>query len=75
MVGPGGDTATFFLDENIVLVPELDGARAISDNLHEFIERVPGLFNTCDIYITTKRRLSSDMIYDQAENIRWSKSL
>lgn len=42
MVGPHSDTTTFFFDQNIVLVPELDGARAISDELHELIERIPG---------------------------------
>ncbi|XP_074657658.1 vacuolar protein sorting-associated protein 16 homolog [Tubulanus polymorphus] len=41
VVGHKKDKIEYFYEGTIHLVPELDGIRVISNNLHEFIQRVP----------------------------------
>ena len=41
MVGPLGDTVEFPVAPPVVLVPERDGVRVISDERHELLRRVP----------------------------------
>ena len=41
MVGPLGDTVEFPVAPPVVLVPERDGVRIISDERHELLRRVP----------------------------------
>jgi vacuolar protein sorting-associated protein 16 len=41
MVGPLGDTVEFPVSPPVVLVPERDGVRVVSDERHELLRRVP----------------------------------
>lgn len=41
MVGPLGDTVEFPVSPPVVLVPERDGVRVVSDEWHELLRRVP----------------------------------
>lgn len=41
MVGPYGDVVRFSYDEPIVLTPECDGVRILSNTYMEFLQRVP----------------------------------
>jgi hypothetical protein len=41
VVGPNGAVAQFFYDNRIHLVPDTDGVRVISNNLCDFLQRVP----------------------------------
>jgi len=41
MVGPYGDVVRFSYDEPIVLIPECDGVRVLSNTYMEFLRRVP----------------------------------
>ena len=42
VVGPNEDSVLFDLDLPVLIVPAMDGARLVADDIHEFIERVPG---------------------------------
>lgn len=41
MVGPNGDPVRYFYDEPIILIPECDGVRILSNSSMEFLQRVP----------------------------------
>lgn len=41
MVGPYGDVVRFSYEEPIVLIPECDGVRILSNTYMEFLRRVP----------------------------------
>lgn len=41
MVGPYGDSIKFPYDEPVVLIPESDGVRILSNTYMEFLQRVP----------------------------------
>ncbi|OIW33776.1 vacuolar protein sorting-associated protein 16 [Coniochaeta ligniaria NRRL 30616] len=41
VVGPHGAVAQFFYDNRIHLVPDIDGVRVISNNLCDFLQKVP----------------------------------
>lgn len=41
MVGPVGDPVHYFYDEPIILIPECDGVRILSNTNLEFLQRVP----------------------------------
>lgn len=41
MVGPYGDSVKYFYDEPVVLIPECDGVRILSNSNMEFLQRVP----------------------------------
>nr|GEW21219.1 protein vacuoleless1 [Tanacetum cinerariifolium] len=41
MVGPYGDPVRYIYDEPIILIPECDGARILSNSTMEFLQRVP----------------------------------
>lgn len=41
VVGPNGAVAQFFYDNRIHLVPDTDGVRVISNNLCDFLQKVP----------------------------------
>ncbi|KAA8526197.1 hypothetical protein F0562_008064 [Nyssa sinensis] len=41
MVGPYGDPVRYLYDEPIILIPECDGVRILSNNSMEFLQRVP----------------------------------
>ncbi|KAF3445002.1 hypothetical protein FNV43_RR14695 [Rhamnella rubrinervis] len=41
MMGPRGDPVTYLYDEPIILVPECDGVRILSNSSMEFLQRVP----------------------------------
>lgn len=41
MVGPYGDPVRYIYDEPIVLIPECDGVRILSNTIMEFLQRVP----------------------------------
>lgn len=41
MVGPHGDPVHYQYDEPIVLIPECDGVRILSNSSMEFLQRVP----------------------------------
>uniref|UniRef100_A0A0D6R9L4 Protein VACUOLELESS1 n=1 Tax=Araucaria cunninghamii TaxID=56994 RepID=A0A0D6R9L4_ARACU len=41
MVGPYGDSVRFTYDEPLVLIPECDGVRILSNSSMEFLQRVP----------------------------------
>lgn len=41
MVGPRGDPVHYFYDEPLLLIPECDGVRILSNTSLEFLQRVP----------------------------------
>lgn len=41
MMGPDGDPVHYLYDEPIVLIPECDGVRILSNTIMEFLQRVP----------------------------------
>lgn len=41
MVGPNGDPVRYMYDEPIILIPECDGVRILSNSTMEFLQRVP----------------------------------
>lgn len=41
MVGPYGDPVRYFYDEPVILIPECDGVRILSNTSMEFLQRVP----------------------------------
>lgn len=41
MVGPYGDPVRYIYDEPIILIPECDGVRILSNTSMEFLHRVP----------------------------------
>ncbi|BBG99776.1 vacuoleless1 [Prunus dulcis] len=41
MMGPRGDPVRYFYDEPIILIPECDGVRILSNSSMEFLQRVP----------------------------------
>lgn len=41
VVGPNGAVARFFYDNRIHLVPDVDGVRVLSNNLCDFLQKVP----------------------------------
>lgn len=41
MVGPNGDPVQYMYDEPILLIPECDGVRILSNSTMEFLQRVP----------------------------------
>lgn len=41
MMGPDGDPVRYFYDEPVVLIPECDGVRILSNTSMEFLQRVP----------------------------------
>ncbi|KAK4278953.1 hypothetical protein QN277_016723 [Acacia crassicarpa] len=41
MMGPDGDPVRYFYDEPIILIPECDGVRILSNTSMEFLQRVP----------------------------------
>lgn len=41
MMGPRGDPVRYFYDEPIILLPECDGVRILSNSSMEFLQRVP----------------------------------
>lgn len=41
MVGPSEDCVTYIYDEPLVLIPEWDGVRVLSNTSMEFVQRVP----------------------------------
>lgn len=41
MVGPNGDPVRYSYDEPILLIPECDGVRILSNSSMEFLHRVP----------------------------------
>lgn len=41
MMGPRGDPVRYFYDEPIILNPECDGVRILSNSSMEFLQRVP----------------------------------
>lgn len=41
MIGPYGDVVKWSYDEPIVLIPECDGVRVLSNTCMEFLRRVP----------------------------------
>lgn len=41
MVGPEGEPVRYFYDEPLILIPECDGVRILSNSSMEFLQRVP----------------------------------
>jgi vacuolar protein sorting-associated protein 16 len=41
MMGPDGEPVTYLYDEPIILIPECDGVRILSNASMEFLQRVP----------------------------------
>ncbi|KAJ6953935.1 protein VACUOLELESS1-like [Populus alba x Populus x berolinensis] len=41
MVGPSGDSVSYFNDEPVIFIPECDGVRVLSNTSMEFVQRVP----------------------------------
>ncbi|XP_062009057.1 protein VACUOLELESS1 [Rosa rugosa] len=41
MMGPRGDPVRYFYDEPVILIPECDGVRILSNSSMEFLQRVP----------------------------------
>lgn len=41
MMGPDGDPVHYLFDEPIILIPECDGVRILSNTSMEFLQRVP----------------------------------
>lgn len=41
MMGPRGDPVRYFYDEPIILIPECDGVRILSNSSMELLQRVP----------------------------------
>ncbi|QDZ21614.1 vacuolar protein sorting-associated protein [Chloropicon primus] len=41
MVGPYGDCVKYTYDDGVILIPECDGVRILSDNVVDFLYRVP----------------------------------
>ena len=41
MVGPSGDSVSYFNDEPVIFIPECDGVRVLSNTTMEFVQRVP----------------------------------
>ena len=41
MMGPRGDPVRYLYDEPIILIPECDGVRILSNSSMEFLQRVP----------------------------------
>ena len=48
MVGPYGDSVQYTYDDSVILIPECDGVRIVSDNVVDFLYRVPDCM--VDIY-------------------------
>ena len=44
LVGPNSDWISYPFDDSIYIVAEIDGARIISNDLHELVQRVPGKY-------------------------------
>ena len=45
LVGPGNDWINYSYDNSISIIPEVDGARIVSNDIHELVQRVPGKYN------------------------------
>ena len=45
---------TGFLDDDVYLVPEIDGVRIISNEKHEFLQKVPGKLQLLSAYRNCK---------------------
>lgn len=43
LVGPDKDWITFPCDSSACIIPEVDGVRIVSNDLHELVQRVPGI--------------------------------
>lgn len=41
MMGPDGDPVHYLYDEPVILIPECDGVRILSNTIMEFLQRVP----------------------------------
>jgi hypothetical protein len=42
LVGPNGDSAKFYYDSSVCLLQDVDGIRLITNDVCEFLQRVPG---------------------------------
>ncbi|XP_028391423.1 vacuolar protein sorting-associated protein 16 homolog [Dendronephthya gigantea] len=43
MIGPDKDVDTRFIEDDVYLVPEIDGIRIVSNEKHEFLQKVPSV--------------------------------
>ncbi|PIN25618.1 Vacuolar assembly/sorting protein VPS16 [Handroanthus impetiginosus] len=65
MVGPYGDPVRYIYDEPIILIPECDGVRILSNTSMEFLHRVPD--STVSIF-QIGSTLPSALLYDALEH-------
>ncbi|GER53384.1 vacuolar protein sorting-associated protein [Striga asiatica] len=65
MVGPYGDPVRYIYDEPIILIPECDGVRVLSNTSMEFLHRVPD--STVSIF-QIGSTLPSALLYDALEH-------
>ncbi|XP_010271337.1 PREDICTED: protein VACUOLELESS1 [Nelumbo nucifera] len=65
MVGPYGDPVRYLYDEPIILIPESDGVRILSNTSMEFLQRVPD--STVSIF-KIGSTLPAALLYDALEH-------
>lgn len=65
MVGPYGDPVRYFYDEPIILIPECDGVRILTNTSMEFLQRVPD--STVSIF-KIGSTLPAALLYDALEH-------
>ncbi|PKA47623.1 hypothetical protein AXF42_Ash014819 [Apostasia shenzhenica] len=65
MVGPTGDPVRYLYDEPIILIPEGDGVRILSNSVMEFLQRVPD--STVSIFQIGSTRPAA-LLYDALEH-------
>lgn len=55
MVGPHKDWISYPVDGSVYVIPETDGARIVSNDLHELVQRVPGRCTSyCVVWYVTE---------------------
>ncbi|XP_051136624.1 protein VACUOLELESS1 [Andrographis paniculata] len=65
MVGPYGDPVRYIYDEPIILIPECDGVRILSNTSMEFLHRVP---DSTESIFKIGSTLPASLLYDALEH-------
>eukprot|EP01135_Chromosphaera_perkinsii_P006872 Nk52_evm27s621 gene=Nk52_evmTU27s621 len=65
MVGPFGGVKRYTYDSSVFLIPEFDGIRILSNETHEFLQKVPSCVEETFKFGSTD---PSAMLYDSAEH-------
>lgn len=65
MVGPYGDPVRYIYDEPIILIPECDGVRILSNTSLEFLHRVP---DSTESIFKIGSTLPAALLYDALEH-------